>query len=380
MTITVDHKELRAALARVKPATVGLRGFTSMVRLAGMSGNELCVSSDDGDMRISTICPVSRTTSEGDFDVCLPFATMVKICDSWSAPLVMEELSDGRVSIERRQSETRFTTIQDVRTPTVEKAEGPPVSLPSRRRPVDPSTWMCPGPVLDSMRLAAVVAGTDDARPVLAQVHLDPAGHVVATDSYRLAYHPHEPTDLPNEHLGIPVPMVKAIPADTGEILVTYNIKERCVELACDSATTITGRTVDGEFPNWRGLAPKSKQCVTVVDTTLHQIQRAVRMCKPFSDYTPMTWGWDPKAEVFRWGLYIPDTLDLSGELPGEDRREGRPSIEVRIGLNPTYLAEAAAITGSGVVRIGIIDNLKPLLLSDPDGRHNCLLMPVRES
>lgn len=382
MGVTVKPKDLAAALVRVKPAVGGnYRGdvLTYMVRLEA-SDDELCVSADNGDMRISTLCGVGRTE---DLDVCVPYTLLVRLAKVWKYDMTMSVDSDGRLAIEQRRTNTTFTTAGDVRTAHYQdKGKGKDVATvacPPVRRSPDAETWLCDGHVLRSMKLATPSAAGDVARPVLGQVHLDPSGYVVATDSYRCAIMAHDPTTLPPEHLGIPVGAIRAIPDMTGEVLVTYDHRTRYLELACDSGVTITTRTVDGDFPNWQGLVPRDGMAVVVVDVAHHQAMQAWKTGKAMANgsVNPTYFTWDPDEASFRYGVAIRDEFDYEGRLPGEDRH-AKASKEVRVAFNPDYFLDSMAACGSGVIRIEIIDNLKPARLSDPDGNRSCLLMPVR--
>lgn len=385
MGVTVRPKDLAVALARVKPA-IGhwtSQAVTTMVRLE-VSDNELCVSADDGDMRISTLCEAGCTE---DLDVCVPHTLLARLAKAWKFDMTMTVDPGGRLVIEQRRTDTTFTTADDVRTARYttrgkakDRGDIATVASPLPARSPDATAWLCGGEVLRSMRLAAPSACDDYARPVLAQVHLDPSGYVVATDSYCLAIMAHDPTVLlPPEHLGIPVRAVRAIPEQTFEVLVSYDHRSRYLELACDSGLTITTRTVDGDFPNWQGLVPRDGMAVTVVDVTHHQATQAWRATKAMANgnMTPTYFAWDPADTSFRFGVRVQDVFAYEGRLAGEDRHD-KASKEVRAAFNPDYFLRSMEACGSKVVRIEIIDNLKPCRLSDPDGNRSCLIMPVR--
>lgn len=382
MTVTVKPKDLAAALARVKPAVGSYyrgNGLTNMVRLEA-DGSELCVSADDGDKRISTLCEAGVT---GTLDACVPHSLLSRIARVWKYDMSMCLDGDGRLTMEQHRTGTTFVSAGDARTEFFgDTAKAKDIAVVAGRGVVRPShaeTWHCSGDVVRSIKLVAPSACDDEARPVLGQVHLDPAGYVVATDSYRLAISTHEPTDLPAEVLGIPRSVAWAIPDGTGEMLVTYDHRSRYLELACDSGVTITTRTVEGDFPNWQGLVPRDGMAVTMVDVAHHQAIQAWKAAKAMANGTmqPTYFTWDPDESSFRYGVSVHDEFVFEGRLAGEDRHP-KASKEVRAAFNPDYFLDSMAACGSGVIRIEIIDNLKPIRLSAPDGNHACLLMPVR--
>lgn len=360
MAVTVEQRDLRAAVARVKPAY----HRSAPVLALTAEANELCVTgaADYADeLRIATLCPCT----DGDLDnVLVPMRALAAVIAATPKDRTIRFDYDGERL--RIVSGSGMVTIPDpgfVPSPTA-------TLLPARKvgRPDDPSEWKVTRRSLGAMRHALVAVDTDDCRPVLNNIQVSPDGSVVSTDSYRLAHMTTD--DPPPEEILFGRRAIAAIPDETDEILVSYATD--WIEMACDSGTTITHRPISWgghvPYPNWQAFVVDSWP--TVIGFDRDEMLTQLRVASALTDWECMTLVAAEgqiellgKCEGIEWS----STLDAV--------RRGR---ELRIGFNPDYLADGVRSIGTPRVDLAMTDNLKPVTLMDPEDTRRYVLMPVR--
>lgn len=123
----------------------------------------------------------------------------------------------------------------------------------------------------DARRISAValVASTDNFRPILAGILFEPDGTVVATDSYRMAHcqvkglggdgATKECDRLLESSILLPAAeLAKALaPACKSDVPSILDTEGEAWAVTVAGVTT-TGRIIDGTFPTWRMLIPSS--------------------------------------------------------------------------------------------------------------------------
>ena len=140
----------------------------------------------------------------------------------------------------------------------------------------------------------------------------------------------------------------------------------------------ITGRVIDGDFPNFRQLFPENPDRVTLNGTELGAVLKRISAAAKASGHK-----FDTVPAVLTFGAEYGAVLVTGAGVTGSATIAlgEYPNLEpIIIGLNPTFLAEMIATsTGDGAgtwFTLGLSGNLKPVIFTG--ARTLSLLMPVR--
>lgn len=225
-------------------------------------------------------------------------------------------------------------------------------------------------------------ASVDDARPILTGIYFHD-GVAVATDSYRLAEVEGAPAGLNGL---VPAAAAKlAVAVFDGDDEVTFEqpgqvtaegqfVGSRYLVLR-SAATVFAVRMIEGEFPNYRQLLRPFTGDVHTIAADTAQLTGALATAALAAG------GSTAPARVTITG----DTLHVSCRV--QDGRSGDDDVSPVVAtddipmfaVNPAYLHSLLKVVPSGQVRLGLVDALKPLNISDGDsGGWRMLLMPVR--
>lgn len=378
MSVTVNRDELKKALTAIRPA-VG-KGLDRLVRIDAPGEEELIFEAGDYDLRIAVLVD---TVDSGTFGDVFPFYV-----DMRTLSLFVNAADKGAlIDIDSHQDKKAillsgrdWVEIENDFLRGVE-ADRPGYGITVQTpwpRPAATTTWSAGAGAISAIRAAAVVACRDDCRPVLCQVLLDAdEGVAVATDSYRMMVA--SGIDVPDTIM-LPRKVVAAMRPEVCEALVTYdparpgNDNGTFLEVACDNRVTIqANRHSLGVFPTWKQLMPVASMVGLQVDR-----DKALRQLTALSIWgagsaVPGRLVWN--GEAVEWYHKEEGTI-RAGVLDATDRLDG--SLRLTVGFNPDYLAAAIRSIPTPVVHWDMIDNLKPVVFSDPEGTVKHLLMPVR--
>jgi len=224
----------------------------------------------------------------------------------------------------------------------------------------------------DAIDQVSVAASTDDARPVLTGVYFENEGgslRLVATDSYRLAVR-----DVPSveaELSGlVPVRALRELGRSVGAAQLQVAIDGREATFASERGT-LTARLIEGTFPNYRQLIPESYPARLEVEreALLDAIDRASLVAE---DHIPV------RLKLQDGGVELSVTRqDVGGET--EYVEASYTGEEMTIAFNSRYLNDGVTAIEHEMVRLDVLDPLKPGLLRGGDGEDFVyLLMPVR--
>lgn len=219
-----------------------------------------------------------------------------------------------------------------------------------------------PDGFVDACKQVLPAVGTDETRPILTGVLLDPGGQMMATDSYRLTVR-----DLPGLSLSDSV----IVPASALRVLagsdLRAGVKDRYLHIE-DGRALVQVRLIEGLFPNVSKVLPKPQpQAVVNRGEVLDAIARARPV---LAKYEPMGLDLGPEGRVFGqsdWG---------SVSMPLNVAYDGPP---VTVHFNPRYLADGIKCCRTDEVAIEVKDGASPARLS-PVGVEGFqyVLMPVR--
>lgn len=347
MKATVERTDLHRALSATRPA-IGRTGWgptAGMVRIT-TDAKTVRVEASDGDLTITT--SLIGGTSDG-----------VAVASHALLARFVGTLPTGSVGLVADNDGLHVT--HDAGNLTLRTADAdtwPHIADPDgAEHTIDAATWA------DIARVATA-ASTDDARPALTGVRFE-AGHIVATDSYRLHI-----LDVDHD-LDALVPAGaldaarKALHAN-GAILVTTT--ERSATFA-DDTTIVRTSLLAADYPNWKQLLPESTPHHHTVDrqALLAGLER---------------------VSLFAEGA-VPTRLDFNGDTvaiaaASQGVGEAATTIatdgggDVTVAFNPTYLSAALRALDGDTVTLGITDRLKPVVVRE--GNFTALVMPVRVS
>ncbi len=246
----------------------------------------------------------------------------------------------------------------------------------------DPVLKLDNGVLREALAQVVVAASVDEARPVLAGVHLYTEGAVlyaVATDSYRLAEKRLELAEEPSRELSVIVP-VRTIQ----ELVRLLNESSGDVELYLDEnqvmfrvgEVELISRLIEGKFISYRQIIPQRAETSFDIDTA--EFSRITKVASLFARESAGSIKLEikPEGEV----SIVTSDSEVGGnkstaecEVAGEDGE---------ISLNARYLQDALSVIKSPRVTFAISGKLNPCVLS-PAGDEAAddyihIVMPLR--
>jgi DNA polymerase-3 subunit beta len=142
--------------------------------------------------------------------------------------------------------------------------------------------------------------------------------------------------------------------------------------LARRGNVTLVMRLIEGEFPNYEQVIPKSleHQLVLAADPLLHALRRVSLLSSERSRAVTLEFG-EGKLVITSSN---PDLGDAREELDIDYAGE-----TLSIGFNSKYLMDALAVSGAKEVRFGLQDDLSPAQLVPTDDEDTlAVVMPMR--
>ncbi len=227
-----------------------------------------------------------------------------------------------------------------------------------------------------SFQAVAAAASEDKSRQILTGVLVEIGDGVIgltATDSYRL-HHDELPASTDGEaQVVCPAGYLKALP---GKEPVAADVAENQVRFS-EGSVTVTLRSIDGEFPNYRQLRPTSTPHVAVLGGRLGSVERTLksfeRLATKSGSSLPTDLDFSPEEGTVKISLKLTDVGEHNCELP----LDSYVGESLRLALNPGFLRQAI---GFGGMTFDMVDALKPAVLTGSTNARYALLMPVRLS
>lgn len=237
---------------------------------------------------------------------------------------------------------------------------------------------------LDRLAEVARVASTDAARPILTGLAILENGQTLAaTDSYRLRCAELGAGNTITGPDGAPAPDT-LIPAAVVIAAAKYSasghltLGDGFYRLTAGHTLTISGRLIDGEFPNFRQLFPENPDSVLLNGAELLAVLKRISAAAKASGHK-----FDTVPAVLSFGTEYGAVRITGGGVTGyaQIALGEYPSLEpLTIGLNPAWFAEiietATARGAREFVTLGVSGPLKPVIVEGVLG--TSLLMPVR--
>ena len=220
----------------------------------------------------------------------------------------------------------------------------------------------------------------DEARYNLNGVYIEAAGakaaRMVATDGHRLAMVEREVADFQMEG-GAIIPRkgvgeLRKILDSSGEGEVKLSLEGQLAYMKRGN-TEVSMRLVEGEFPDYRGVIPKSSKYKVAVDRD--GLLAAIRRAAIFSNERYHGVKFSLAAGMLTVSSTSPETGEASESIDIDFKGE-----EFSIGFNSSYVQQVLGVVPSGSeVEFGLSDDVSPgVMHTASDSKYTYVVMPMR--
>ncbi len=220
-----------------------------------------------------------------------------------------------------------------------------------------------------ALPMADYAMAKDEARPVMSGMLLDFLGHgagmnVVASDAHRLVA-----VTIPAASAGSPfslivarrtVQLLKALLSAGETVSVTADAKHARIALREDGMLVLTGRLIEGTYPNWQSVIPRDILLEAEVPAAefTPALERAAACTSP-DGFVRMSFS------ASRLALSAQDlTFQTYGEMELPCRFEGAP---FDFGVRASFLADLVDKMPGKTLRMQFVDVTKAMLVRDAD-------------
>jgi len=307
---------------------------------------------------------VDAKVSEGGV-VAVPAAVLVGFLQNARGKLVSAALKGEVLKLETERASASLKTIPHDDFPVL-----PKVSASS-------SFTLKVADLVRALRSVTHCASTSAVKPELQSVLLSAEGGkliTAGTDSFRLAEKTvplRAGTSVPN--LLLPArnatELIRIIEQGSGDIEVYYNEHQISTHTG---SVYYTSRLIDGSFPNYRQIIPKSFTTEAVV--LREDLQQALKSLSVFSDkFLQVSFTIDPGHKSILLSSRNPDIGEQTTTLRATISGEG-----FTINFNSRYLADSLQAISGESVRLQSNGPGKPILIKDAaDESYFYLAMPM---
>src|SRR5215469_521733 len=376
MGLVIERASLLSALSLVqgiveRRTTVPILGHV----LIEPDGNGLKLSATDLEVGICTQVPCK---SGKDKSLTLNARKLFEIVREAEGDEVKLESLDGDW-VELRCGRAKFKmmgldprSFPAMPSQNAGKTEGPVARKTAR------TDLNIPAAVLAAMIDKTIFAvSPDEARYNLSGVLVESAGpnkvRMVATDSHRLALVERDADGFKIEH-GVIVPRIglqelRKLLEQSGEDDTKLSIDGQLAYLK-RGATEVSMRLVEGEFPDYRGVIPKSSKYKVAVDRDA--LLAAIKRAAIFSSERYHGVKFSLSAGTLTISSTSPETGEASETLDIDFNGE-----EFSIGFNAGYVLQALGVLPQGsAVEFGLTDDVSAgVLLTPADSKYTYVVM-----
>lgn len=306
----------------------------------------------------------AKVVSEGV--VAVPAHVLAQTVGAFSDQKLTLEVIDNSVVIQGEHGKSSIATVDASEFPTlpyVKDGEGVGVTLGSHELGA-------------LMRTVAFAASSSSMKPELASVSLTLEGGeliAAATDSFRLA-EARVQTKVRGQFGPALIP-ARNIPELVRFIELSQECELRVAENQCSLITEqgyITSRTIDGAFPDYKGLIPK--EYVATATALREDVVRGFRKVTIFAD----------TFNQVHMNVSVSDkkfTIESSNASVGATDEEIPSSLEgddIEMNFNAKYIIDALSVMGGDSISFAIAGVGKPMVIEDsPKRGFLYLVMPM---
>ncbi len=331
--------------------------------LLSLEGNQLSLTGTDLEVELIGRVEVSSSMSEGEITV--PARKLVDICKSLPDGVDIEfSVEAGKATVKAGRSRFTLVTLPASEFPSVEEGAGE-------------LALELPQPVLKRLiERTGFAMAQQDVRYYLNGMLLELKNgrlRMVATDGHRLALCT-APETISAGDASVIIPrkgvleLVRLLEGDESLRLVigTNHIR------AANKQFTFTSKLVDGKFPEYERVLPKSPD-KSVIGERLVLKQAFARTAILSNE----------KYRGVRLRLSN-DTLEMTANNPEQEQAEEVVSVEyqgddLEVGFNVSYLLDVLSVLDGNQVRISLADSASSALLEEAEaGDSLYVVMPMR--
>ncbi len=331
--------------------------------LLSLEGNQLALTGTDLEVELIGRVEVSASIAEGEITV--PARKLVDICKSLPEGVDIEfTVEAGKATVKAGRSRFTLVTLPASEFPSVEEGAGE-------------LALEIPQPVLKRLiERTGFAMAQQDVRYYLNGMLLELKNgrlRMVATDGHRLALCT-APETVSAADASVIIPrkgvleLVRLLEGDESLRLVIGSNHVR----AANKQFTFTSKLVDGKFPEYERVLPKSPD-KTVIGERLVLKQAFARTAILSNE----------KYRGVRLRLSN-DTLEMTANNPEQEQAEEVVSVEyqgddLEVGFNVSYLLDVLSVLDGNKVRISLADSASSALLEEAEaGDSLYVVMPMR--
>lgn len=331
--------------------------------LLTLDGNQLALTGTDLEVELIGRVEVSSSIAEGEITV--PARKLVDICKSLPDGVDIEfSVEAGKATVKAGRSRFTLVTLPASEFPSVEEGVGE-------------LALELPQPVLKRLiERTGFAMAQQDVRYYLNGMLLELKNgrlRMVATDGHRLALCT-APETISGADASVIIPrkgvleLVRLLEGDESLRLVIGSNHIR----AANRQFTFTSKLVDGKFPEYERVLPKSPD-KSVVGERLVLKQAFARTAILSNE----------KYRGVRLRLSN-DTLEMTANNPEQEQAEEVVSVEyqgddLEVGFNVSYLLDVLSVLNGNKVRISLADSASSALIEEAEaGDSLYVVMPMR--
>lgn len=331
--------------------------------LLTLDGNQLALTGTDLEVELIGRVEVSSSIAEGEITV--PARKLVDICKSLPDGVDIEfSVEAGKATVKAGRSRFTLVTLPASEFPSVEEGAGE-------------LALELPQPVLKRLiERTGFAMAQQDVRYYLNGMLLELKNgrlRMVATDGHRLALCT-APETISAADASVIIPrkgvleLVRLLEGDESLRLVIGSNHIR----AANKQFTFTSKLVDGKFPEYERVLPKSPD-KSVVGERLVLKQAFARTAILSNE----------KYRGVRLRLSN-DTLEMTANNPEQEQAEEVVSVEyqgddLEVGFNVSYLLDVLSVLNGNKVRISLADSASSALIEEAEaGDSLYVVMPMR--
>ena len=331
--------------------------------LLSLEGKQLALTGTD--LEVELVGRVELDVEGVDGDVTVPARKLVDICKSLPDSSVIEfSVEGGKATVKAGRSRFTLSTLPASEFPSVEEGAGElAMELPQAvvKRLID--------------RTAFAMA-QQDVRYYLNGMLLELKSgrlRMVATDGHRLALcTAPDPVDAGDATVIVPrkgvLELARLLEGDENVRLVIGSNHVR----AANRQFTFTSKLVDGKFPEYERVLPKSPD-KSVIGNRLELKQAFTRTAILSNE----------KYRGVRLKLSS-DSLEITANNPEQEQAEEVVTVEyqgteLEVGFNVSYLLDVLSVLNGDRVRLSLADSASSALVEEADGGDSVyVVMPMR--
>ena len=319
--------------------------------LLSLEGNRVSLTGTD--LEVELVGRVEVVNEGPDGDITVPARKLVDICKSLPDGVdIAFTVEDGKVTVKAGRSRFTLSTLPAVEFPTVEAGEG------------EVELELAKGLVRQMIERTGFAMAQQDVRYYLNGMYLeikDSRLRFVATDGHRLALCT-APSSVSADDRSVIVPrkgILELARLLDGEGSVTLSMGSNHIRASTDQFT-FTSKLVDGKFPEYERVLPRSPDKSVTGDRA--ELRQAFTRTAILSN---------EKYRGVRLSL-TPGSLEITANNPEQEQAEEMVPVDysgeaLEVGFNVSYLLDVMGVLSGSQVRVSLSDSASSALIEDGD-------------